>query len=412
MLFKGTERLGTWNFQAEKPIMAEVERLAQVLDDMIVKNDQKRAAEVREKIRKLHEEQRRYIIKDEIWDIYLRSGAVGLNASTGQETTQYYLSLPSNRLELWAILESDRFRNPVFREFYAERDVVFEERRLRTDTQPRGKLNEVFYSVMFLSHPYRSPVVGWPSDLLRMKKEEVEDYYRTHYAPNNAVVVFVGDVKFDEVVALMEKYFGDFPHGKEIQDPKTVEMEQSGERRVAVEHNAEPEVLIGYHTPRLGHPDQYALDVLQEILSGGRTSRLYRNLVEKKRIAVSATASVDTGRFPGLFAFLITPRTPHGVGDAEKAVYEEIERAQNEPIAEWEVAKAKNNLEVNALRRIRSNQSLARLLGSSEAVAGEWRFILDRLERWRAITAEDLMRVTKQYLTRRNRTVAWIERSR
>lgn len=412
MLFKGTQRLGTWNFQAESPIMKRIDQLGGELDSAAERRDDKAAAAIREQIRELHAEQRKYIIKDEIWDIYLRSGAVGMNASTGQETTQYFLSLPANRLELWAIIESERFKNPVFREFYPERDVVLEERRLRTDTQPSGKLSEVFSSVAFPSHPYGSPVIGWPSDLKRLRKERVGEYYRAHYNAGNAVAVLVGDVRFREVVGVMEKYFGDLPGGNRISGPLPDEMEQVGEKRVAVEYDAEPEVLIGYHTPQLGHPDQYTLEVLEEVLSGGRTGRLYRGLVEKKRIAAGVSASANSGRLGGLFTFSASPRAPHRVEAVEKAIYEEIEILQMEPVPDWEISKAKNNLEVGLLRRIRANRSLARLLGSYETLAGGWKSLLDQTKAWQEVTAQDLTRVANKYLKRGNRTVAWIERTR
>jgi predicted Zn-dependent peptidase len=410
MLFKGTRTFGTWSYEAEKPIMEEIERLAAELDEKIATKDQKGIAELREKIRKLHAEQRRYMIKDEIWDVYLRSGAVGLNASTGQETTQYYLSLPSNRLELWAILESDRFRSPVFREFYVERDVVFEERRRRTDTQPGGKLSEAFYALAFMAHAYRLPTVGWPSDISRIQVQEVGEYYRSFYAPNNAVVAFVGDVRFPQVVALMEKHFGDLPRSTTASEPKTEEAEQSGERRAAVEFDAEPEIRIGFHTPPLGHANQISLEVLSQILSRGRTGRLYQSLIEKKKIAVNASAADDSGRFSGLFTFAVTPRAPHTVEEAERAVYEEVERLKQEPVSDWELKRVKNALELDALRQIRSNASLARLLAYFETVVGRWRYFLERIEGQQKITAADLMRVAKEHLARRNRTVAWIEK--
>ncbi|MCI0331402.1 MAG: insulinase family protein [candidate division Zixibacteria bacterium] len=413
MLFKGSKQIGTTNYEAEVPIMKKIDSLATLLraeqhklQNVLWGGDSAKVKSLRGQIAQLQDEQKKYVIKDELWETYLENGGTGLNASTGNDGTQYYVALPANRLELWAWLESDRLRNPVLREFYSERDVVFEERRLRTDTQPFGKLFEQFNALAFNAHPYHWPVVGWPGDLKTVLREEVEVFFKQYYAPNNAIMAVVGDVKADEVFAMMTRYFEDIPPFPQPPRPVfTDEPKQEGERRAEVEFEANPLLAIGYMGREIAHPDNEVLDVIASILSDGRTSRLYKKIVEEKKLAVGINASNSSSRYPDLFYITATPLTPHTPAEIETAAYEELERLKNEPVTEWELQKVKNQLDANFIRSLSSNTGTAFGLATVTALTGDWRYALQNIENLKKVTAADVMKVAKQYFTKSNRTV-------
>ncbi|HEU4437459.1 MAG TPA: pitrilysin family protein [candidate division Zixibacteria bacterium] len=413
MLFKGTKQIGTTNYEAEVPIMKKIDSLAVLLraeqnklQNVLWGGDSVKIKSLREEIAKLQDEQKKYVIKDELWETYLENGGTGLNASTGNDRTQYYVSLPANRLELWAWLESDRLRNPVLREFYSERDVVFEERRLRTDTQPFGKLFEQFNALAFAAHPYGWPVVGWPGDLKTVMREEVEIFFKQYYAPNNAIMAIVGDIKADEVFAMMTRYFEDIPPFPEPPRPVfTDEPTQEGERRGEVEFEANPLLAIGYMAREIAHPDNEVLDVAAAVLSQGRTSRLYKKIVEEKKLAVNISADNSPSRYPDLFYITATPLAPHTPAEIEAAVYEELERLKTEPVSQWELDKVKNQLDANFIRSLSSNTGIAFGLVEVTALVGDWRYLLQNIENMKKVTPDDIMRVAQKYFTKSNRTV-------
>ncbi len=402
MMFKGTELFGTKDWEEEKPLLEKEDEL--VLAIATTTDEQERLAleaeltEVRKRLKEITN-------TEEFWAIYMRSGATGINASTSDDITRYYCNLPANKLKLWAFLESDRMKNLVLREFYSEKDVVMEERRMRTETSPFGLMFEQLNAAAFTAHPYGWPVIGWMSDINNITKEETEAYFTQYYAPNNAVIVVVGDINPQEVIDLVEEYFSDIPAQPPIPEVKTVEPEQKGERRIEVEYDANPMVAIGYHKPEITHPDQYVFDVIQSLLSSGRTSRLYESLIEDKRIAVMARSYSGGSKYPDLFFVFASPRHPHTAGEVEKAIYEELERLKTEPPSDWELQKIKNQLEANFIRGLESNSGLADEIGYYEAIAGDWRYVNTAIERIKAVTAEDVMRVAKKYFIKTNRTV-------
>jgi predicted Zn-dependent peptidase len=398
--------MGTTDYKKELHLMEKIEKVVDKIDHAWAEKNKEKIKDLKEELAELQKEQKRYIVKDELWQTYMRHGGVGLNASTGNDGTQYFVSLPSNRLELWFFLESDRMKIPLFREFYSERDVVYEERRLRTDTQPRGKLWEEFEATAFKAHPYGWPVVGWAADLETVRRVEVEEYFKTYYAPNNAIAVIVGDVDVKEVIRLAEKYFERIPAQSPPPPVQTREPEQHGERRVTVEFEANPHLLIGYHKPELTHPDQFVFDVMGSILSRGRTSRLYENIVKKKKLATRIWASGGGQQFPNLFIFSATPRHPHTPEEIEEAIYEEIERLKTEPISDWELEKVRNQADADFIRGLRSNFGMAYRLGNYEALTGSWKYLVDVIEKRKAVTPEEIMNVSRKFFTSTNRTVA------
>ena len=411
MLFKGTETLGTKNYEEEKKILDALDVLAVKIDQEMQKGDKAdkdSLAAWREQLQALQQEHKNWVIKDEVSGLYSQNGAEGLNASTGYDVTTYKVSLPANRIELWARIESDRMANPVLREFYSERDVVREEKRQREETNPDGKLMEAFLKTAFAEHPYRRPIIGWDADLKYLQREKVEQFFRTYYSPNNAVVTVVGAVNPDEIMEIMERYFGNIPSQEIVRTVELKEPEQLGERRVEVEFDANPQVMIGYHKPTLPHFDDYVLDVIDILLSTGRTSRLYKTLVEEKKIAVS----VSTGNgFPGaryanLFAIFATPRSPHTTEEVEREIYKQLELLKSEAITPYELTKVKNRLEASFIRSLASNAGLAAKLSYYQTVAGDWRYIEEHSKQIAKITAEDVKRVAEQYFIDTNRTVA------
>jgi predicted Zn-dependent peptidase len=419
MAFKGTRLVGTTNYEKEKPILDELASVGTELDqrerEVAAKGggaataDERAAIEsLQKRFSDLQAQASRYVVGNEMALLYQRHGGVGLNASTGKDVTRYMISLPSNRLPLWAAIESDRMANPVLREFYKERGVVMEERRLRNDDSPNGLLFETFTSTAFRAHSYGIPTIGWGSDILSLTPAATEAFFKAHYGPDQATIALVGDINPKETIALIEQTFGKIPAAPPPPPLVTVEPEQRGERRIEVEFDAEPAIVIGYHKPGLGHPDDDVFDVIDAVLSDGLTSRLHQTLVLEKRLAVSvgSDASHPGVRAPNLFIFTATPLAPHTAAEVEAAVYEEIERLKREPVASKELEKVLNNLDADLIRGLRSNSGLASQLALYQAVAGDWRYILTSRDKVAAVTAADVQRVATQYFTKSNRTVA------
>jgi predicted Zn-dependent peptidase len=416
MMFKGTTTFGTTNFAAERPLLEKVNRLNLELQTIeykaktspFYKPDMARVARLKKEIAATLEQEKRYIIKAELDEAYSRLGGNGLNAFTGSDNTTYVVELPSNALEAWAYVEADRVRDPVFREFYAERDVVHEERRMRTETQPAGLLHETLQAITYTAHPYRNPIVGWPTDIDNTKNDEVMAYFRTYYAPNNAIAAVVGDVDAREVIRLAEKYFGTIPAKPQPFRTLTVEPEQQGERRAEVVFDANPQLAMSYHIPALGHPDAPALEMLGMLLSEGRTSRLYRAITQKGL----GTASADggTGPQPNVFGVNGVPRHPTTTAELERAILAEFERLKTEPVSERELQRLRNQLDADTVRSLESNNGIAMRLLEYQANAGDWRYFYKELELLKAVTAADLMRVARKYLTPENRTVVALVR--
>lgn len=414
MAFKGTPRIGTTNYEKEQRLLRELERLgAEIREERerLEAEGQRSSARLEELEKQFEETQDEagsYVVSNEMSLLYQRHGAVGLNASTGKDVTRYFVSLPANRLPLWAAIEADRMAHPVFREFYKERAVVMEERRLRTDDNPTGLLYETFIATAFQAHPYRLPTIGWPSDLEALTPGLTRRFFETYYTPANAVIAIVGDIDPPEVVVLAERTFGKVPPGTPPPDVITAEPPQRGERRVKVEFDAEPMVFIGYHKPAINHPDDFVFDVIDALLSQGVTSRLYQRVVLEKRLASSirTSSSVPGARAPNLFMISAAPLAPHDTTDVEAAIYAELDRLKREPVGPEELEKVLNNLDASLLRSLRSNSGLASRLSYFHAVAGDWRYVLRLRDRMAAVTPADIQRVARQYLVPSNRTVA------
>jgi predicted Zn-dependent peptidase len=423
MAFKGTKTIGTKDYQQERPLLDEldrlneqIERLQQEIAEAPRAGSSPKVQEVerlRQTFQSAQERASAWVVGNEMSLLYQRHGAVGLNASTGKDVTRYTVSLPANRLPLWAAIESDRMANPVLREFYKERAVVMEERRLRTDDSPSGLLYEAFMAAAFQAHPYGFPTIGWASDIQALRPATTEQFFRTYYGPGNAVIAVVGDINPKEVIALVERHFSSLDATPPPPRVITVEPPQRGERRVTVEFDAEPIVMLGYHKPSLGHPDDPVFDVIDSVLSEGVTSRLYHRLVREKRLAASvATDSGTPGiRHSNLFLISATPLAPHTTAELETAIEEELDRLKTDPVSAAELEKVLNNLDAGLLRALRSNSGLASQLAFFQSVARDWRYVVTARDRIAAVTPADIQRVAAKYFTKSNRTVATLVRS-
>jgi len=417
MMFKGTTLFGTLDPERELPLLDKIDERHQALRVEKAKArwpggkvDSATVAALEKDIAALETEAKKFVVRNELWELYRRNGAVRLNATTSREGTQYFVSLPNNRLELWALLESDRMRNSVFREFYSERDVVQEERRQRVDTSPQGQLFEATLASAFVALPYRHPILGWPHELENLTRSQAREFFRTYYAPNNALAVLVGDLDPTRVIRIVEQYFGSIPAQPISPPPSFEEPPQLGERRIRVGFPAEPQLLLLYRIPAVGHQDMHALDVLGSLLGHGRTSRLYRHLVEEQQIATRISAGAWFMRQAGLFVIQATPRSPHTLDELEAAIEEQIRRLQSEAPAPRELTRVRNQMEVIAVRNLGSNGGLASHLGEAWALTGDWRFAFEERERIQAVTGEEVLQAAKRYLVTSQRTAAWLIR--
>lgn len=414
MLFKGTTSVGTKNLAAERDLFPKIDAVADSVTEEFRKGamtDSSRLQRLRDRLKQLEDSARSFVESNELDRILTENGAVGLNASTSSDLTNYFFSLPANRAKLWFVLESDRLKNPILREFYSEREVVMEERRLRVETQPLGLLFEEFLQAAFRAHPYGRPVVGVASEIQAVTRNSALEYFRKYYGPNNAVVAIVGDIQPDSMRTWATRYFGDIPAGEPHRAVVTQEPPQRGERRIQVEYDANPSVLIGYHVPGSQHPDAPALAVLSQILTGGRTSRLYQRLVIRDRVAAQISSSQQPGQlYPRLFMFNGVPIAPHTTEAIEKAVYEELDRLLREPPTEYELQKVRNQIEASSIQRLTSNLGLAFQLSSSEALWHDWAQTFRDQAAQSKVTAEDVQRVVRTYFSQTNRTVGTLVR--
>lgn len=413
MAFKGTTFVGTKDYEAEKKALDAVDRAYHALAAERRKPDggnAERLAELEAEFARAQEKAGEYIVANEFDDIVSRAGGVGLNAFTNADTTGYFFSMPANKIELWAYLESERFLDPVFREYYKERDVVMEERRLRTDSQPIGRMIEQMLSTAFIAHPYGQPTVGYMSDLMSITREDAAEFHRKYYVPSNITIAIVGDVDADEALPMLRRYFGRLPKGQDPEELRTVEPEPITERTVVMRDPSQPVYAEGYHRPAAGHPDDAVYDAISDILSTGRTSRLYRRLVRDEQIAAFAGAfnGFPGTKYPHLMIFFGLA-TPQGSNEAiQAALRDEIERLKTEPVSDEELERVKTRAKANLIRSLASNGGIAQQIAISQAQRGDWREIFRQVERIENVTQDDIQRVARKTFVPTNRTVAMI----
>jgi predicted Zn-dependent peptidase len=413
MAFKGTHEIGTTDWPKEKVALEKVETAyAAYLKEKLkeVGRDEKRLAALEKSWQDAVAAADEFVIPNQFGEIVESQGGVGLNASTDRDETTYFYSFPQNRLELWAYLESERFLEPVMRQFYKERDVVFEERRMSVDSSPQGRLLEQFLSVAFVAHPYRRPVVGWPSDLHAFSATDALNFFHKYYVPANIVVTVVGDLKAAEALPIMEKYFGRIPARPAPEPLRVIEPPQEALRTVLLHDHSQPIYVEGYHRPNFRDPDDAVYDVLSDLLSKGRTSRLYRSLVRDKRIAIAAQGGSFPGsKYPSLFYFFAAPTQGHKAEDMAKPIHEEIEKLKTQDVTDEELLSIKTRAKADLVRGLGNDQGLAFQLGEYQALYGDWRELFKQIEEIERVTKEDIRRVANKTFREENRTVAKIE---
>lgn len=410
MAFKGTTVVGTTDAEAEAAAMAKVDELYAELDEARREGDDARAAELEEAFKQAQEEAAEYVVANEFGQIIEREGGQGLNAFTNTDATVYFFSLPSNKTELWAWLESNRYYDGVLREFYKERNVVMEERRRSRESVPIGRLVEQFVAASFSAHPYGQPVVGHMSDLMAITREDADEYFRKYYIPANMTIVIVGDIDPDETIQTLEAYFGRLPAAEPPDPVVTVEPEVKAERIIRLTDPGQPWYLVGYPIPALTNPDYQALMAISQLLSSGRTSRLYNRLVTDEKIAFSIGAfpGFPGDKYPSLMIFYATTAAGHTNAEVAASIDEEIARLKTEPVSEQELERVKTQMRANLVRQLDSDFGMALQMAEYQTKTGDWRNLFHYIEAIQNLTAEDIQRVANTYFDNQRRTVGEI----
>jgi predicted Zn-dependent peptidase len=414
MAFKGTDTIGTSDYAAEKLALEKVEvaYAAYIAErDKMVGRDEAKLRQLETDWKDAIAAADKYVKSNEFGKIIEANGGEGLNAETGADETSYHYSFPINRLELWAYLESERFLHPVLREFYKERNVVIEERRLRTDSSPTGRLIEQFSAAAFEAHPYHRPGVGWMSDLNSFSATDAKEFFDKYYVAPNMVVAVVGDLKAERDLPMLEKYFGRLPKRPLPDETTTTEPPQNSERRVVLKERAQPLYLEGYHRPDYRTKDDAVYDAISDLMSEGRTSRLYRALVRDKKIAsFSAGFTGLPGiKYPHLFAFYAVPLPGHTTQEVGDAIHAEIDRLKKEDISDDELKMIKTRTKANLVRSLGDNEGLATNLATNQTRYGDWRELFRSVDRIDQVTKADIRRVANETFVDTNRTVGIIE---
>ena len=407
LAFKGTEQIGTTDYRAEKRVLNRLDRIYDRIKIAKSKGNQAEVERLEQRFAKVQAQADKYVISNQFGQIIETSGGRGLNAATSAEYTIYFYSLPSNKLELWMSLESERFLKPVFREFYKEKQVILEERRLRTDNSPVGKTIEVFLDKAFTEHPYKRPVIGYDRDIRNLERDDVREFFSTYYAPNNLTVAIAGDVDPDTVKKMAKIYFDRYSSKPKPPQVTTVEPPQTETKEFTLRLNSQPWYFEGYHRPSIKDPDHAVYEVIGSLLSDGRTSRLYKSLVEEKQVALAARgiSEFPGSKYPNLMLFYALNSPNSKVEDVAEALNQEIDRLKNEPVSQQELDRVQTNLRANLLRSLDSNLGIAESLVQYEAVTGSWRNLFNELDAIADVSADDIQRVARSTFTPQNRTI-------
>jgi predicted Zn-dependent peptidase len=412
--FKGTDQIGTTNYPAEKVALAKVETAYAAYDAefrKIVGRDPAKLASLKTAFDDAQAAAEKYVIPNQFAELAEQNGAVGLNASTGEDSTQYFFSMPSNRLELWAYMESGRIGHPVAREFYKERDVVQEERRMRTDSDPEGALAEQFFAAAYSAHPYRVPTVGWESEISQVTATEAAAFHKKYYVPANIVIAVVGDVKAADTMPMLTKYFGAIPGGPKPEAMTTVEPKQFDEKSIVIREATQPSFMEGYHRPDYRDPDDSVYDAISDVLSNGRTGRLYRSLVRDQKIAQGVSCDSDEPgfKFPSLYFCSGRPLPGHANEEVQAALHKELDRLKTEDVTDEELAAFKTRNRADTLLGLASNEGLAHVMAEYQTRFGDWRQLFRELDQADKVTKADIRRVANKVFVESNRTTARIE---
>ncbi|MBG1268674.1 M16 family metallopeptidase [Nostoc sp. WHI] len=408
LAFKGTTRIGTEDYKAEKPLLEKLEQLDALIKTAKANGKKDEVARLQAEFEEVESQAAKLVKQNELGQIVEQAGGVGLNANTSTEATRYLYSFPANKLELWMSLESERFLDPVIRrEFYKEKDVILEERRMRVDNSPIGTMVEKFIDTAYKVHPYRRPIIGYDKDIRNLTPEDVQKFFDTHYVPSNIAIAIVGDVNPVEVKKLAQTYFGRYQAKTKAVEQIPVEPLQQQTREVTLQLPSQPWYLEGYHRPAMTHPDNAAYQIIGSLLSDGRTSRLYKSLVEKQRLALNAQgySGFPGDKYPNLIFFYALTAPGHTVDELAVALRQEIDKLKTEPVTATELQRVKTQARASLLRILASNMGMAEQLLEYEVKTGSWRNLFKQLDDIAAVTTVDIQRVAKKTFTPENRTI-------
>jgi predicted Zn-dependent peptidase len=414
LAFKGTSQIGTTDYAAEKVALEKVEAANDAYEAEYLKpvgRDQQKLDELKKAFVDAQTAAEKYVIPNQFTVVADANGANDLNAETGLDDTQYFWSMPENRLELWAWMESSRLADTVPREFYKERDVVIEERRMRTDSNPEGRLFEQFVATAYVAHNYGRSSIGWPSEVGQITATEAMAFHKKYYAGGNIVVAIAGDVDPKTELPMLEKYFSRVPGGPKPEDTTTVEPQQFAEKSVIIREQTQPIYIEGYHRPSYRDPDDAVYDAISDILSNGRVSRLYRSLVEQQEIAAAAVGEspFPGSKYPSLFWFGALPLPGHTNAEMRDAIHKEIDKLKTTDVTDAELQMYKTRTRADLLRGLADNQGLASSLAEYQTRYGDWRELFLQLDRVDKVTKADIRRVANQVFVDSNRTSAEID---
>ena len=414
MAFKGTPDIGTTNYAEEKVALAKVEQAYAAYEAERIKRvgrDPQKLAQLQKEWQDAIKAADKYVIKNQFGEIVESHGGVGMNAFTSYDETGYMYSMPSNMIELWAAIESDRFANPVMREFYKERNVVTEERRMRTDSDPNGRLLEQFLGTAFAANPYHRPTVGYASDLQAFSATDAENFFHRYYLPSNMVIALVGDLDPDKVMPIVERYFGQLPTNPKPTELTSVEPPQNSVREVKMQDMAQPIYVEGYHRPSYLDPDDAVYDAITDIMSNGRTSRMYRSMVRDQKIAAAAAgfSGYPGTKYAHLFAFYGVPLPGHTNAEMQKSIQEQIVKLKTEDVTDDELQMFKTRTKADLIRGLASNTGLAQQLAIYQTRYGDWRELFRYLDKVDKVNKADIRRVANKVFVDGNRTIGSIE---
>ena len=408
MLFKGTSTLGTRDYNKERPILERIEAIGETIDRLRLENPNNgELKKLEAELRELEKQQDEFIISSPYDMLYTSNGGVGFNASTSKDMTGYYIQLPSDKIELWAQIESGRLKNPVFREYYKERDNIIEERLMRYQSGGDGLLYETFFSAAFSAHPYRHPTIGWESNIKYMSINDINRFYNTYYIPSRMTIIIVGKQNTEETYNTIKKYFESIEPKPDPGEVKVIEPEQRGEKRVDVYFKSKPSIMIGWKKPAAPMKDDYVFDIISSALGSGKSSRLYKSLVIDKKMAstVYTWSGAPGSRYGNLFIIYAAPIDGVSIEDLEKEIYSEMDRFRKE-IDSSEIDKVFNLAESSYIFSLDSNSGIAWQLSYYQTVFKDWRYMINYLDNLKRISVNDIHTVYDKYIRDNNKTVA------
>ena len=398
-LFKGTNKVGVTDSIADAAFMAREDSLQALIRPAKLAGDTATVKKLTAEHDSLLNEQRKLFVKDELWGAYQSVGGTGLNAFTTDLMTAYIVTLPKDKIELFMWLESDRMQNAVLREFYSERDVVREERRMRYDDKPTGRFFETMNSLIYEAFPYRVPTIGWPSDIMNLTREMADEHYRKYYKPRNAILVLAGDLDTASTMQMVKKYFANIPAGEAFPPITVRDPEQVGEKRFKQIRPDAPNLYsLVFKTAEVGDPSLYALDIAEGVLNG-RSGRLYKRLVEEEKLAVSVKAGNSPNKYVSEFSVMVSLRLDADAEKVEKIVWEELEKLKNEPVSEREFQKVKNHTYAGLVRSFTDMENVATMLAWYE-MFGDYHIFLNWADELEKVSAAAVQEAAKQTFVR------------